>query len=446
MRNGLGGLLIVAMLLAGCVGGASAAEGLKAGEVLGRDTWQKAEGLLPPEILRHYKDGEYENKVMDWPESLWNWPPDFLAASKANEGKLRVGERGEILDVATGKQPPSIMGHPFPTIDRSDPQAGVKILWNFFYRTWYFGNLLAESQVNWIGVRGLERRSDQNVSFSYWDGTPPEERPAENPQNFLYQNLSFVKAPADLQGTQALTWRYRDADKRDSTWAYVPALRRVRATSPANRSDGFLGSDFSQDDGPFFDGKAEDFDWKLVDEVDQYRLAEELNLKGQAKSRWVKRGNAWGWDTDWPDTKFLGYMDPEWKGVGWAPRGPAVVAKRRFWVVEGVPRDKYYLYGKLQMYIDKMTFQGAWDRKFDWKGNELAVFQVQGWQPLPFTRPDGKVDYGQGSNMSFQTAENLKLNRATVAGIKSSPDAVFMGRLRFDPSVFDVDAMAKSGK
>ena len=71
---------------------------------------------------------------------------------------------------------------------------------------------------------------------------------------------------------------------------------------------------------------------------------------------------------------------------------------------------------------------------------------MQGWQPLPFTRPDGKVDYGQGSNMSFQTAENLKLNRATVAGIKSSPDAVFMGRLRFDPSVFDVDAMAKGGK
>jgi hypothetical protein len=43
--------------------------------------------------------------------------------------------------------------------------------------------------------------------------------------------------------------------KRDSSWSYVPALRRVRAVSPANRSDGFLGSDVSQDDGRFFDGK-----------------------------------------------------------------------------------------------------------------------------------------------------------------------------------------------
>ena len=31
------------------------------------------------------------------------------------------------------------------------------------------------------------------------------------------------------------------------------------SVSPANRSDGFLGSDMSQDDGPFFDGKPEDF-------------------------------------------------------------------------------------------------------------------------------------------------------------------------------------------
>ena len=81
-----------------------------------------------------------------------------------------------------------------------------------------------------------------------------------NPNNFLMQFIAAATSPADLYGTTALTWRYRDSDKRDSNWVYVPALRRVRAVSPANRSDGFLGSDMSQDDGPFFDGKPEDFD------------------------------------------------------------------------------------------------------------------------------------------------------------------------------------------
>ena len=226
------------------------------------------------------------------------------------------------------------------------------MVWNQFYRFWYFGNLHAESQVNWIGPGGLERRTDQDVRFLYYDGVPERER-TPNPQNFITQQLIVVKTPADLNGTAALTWRYRDPDKRDSTWTYVPALRRVRAVSPANRSDGFLGSDMSQDDGPFFDGKPEDFEWKLKGEVEQFRLAEELNLKNVSESRWVPDKGAW--DAQWPDTKFLGYMDPAWKGVGWAPTGPSVLAKRRFWVVEGTPRDKYYLFGKIQLYIDTVS-------------------------------------------------------------------------------------------
>jgi hypothetical protein len=422
---------------------AVAADELKPGDTLDQTTAARAEGQLPPEILKHYKDGGYKNEVVDWPESKYNWPPDLLAATKANEGKHTIGERGDIQSVETKKMPAYIMGHPFPTIDPADPTAGVKIIWNHFYRTWYFGNLKAESQVNWISPSGLERRTDQDVSFAYYDGVPEGER-LPNPQNFLTQQLIFVKSPADLHSTAALTWRYRDPGKRDSSWSYVPALRRVRAVSPANRSDGFLGSDMSQDDGPFFDGKPEDFVWKLTGEVDQYRLVDKLNLEGKAKSRWVPEQNAW--DTEWPDIPFIGYMDPKWKGVGWAPTGVAALAKRHFWVVEGVPRDRYYLYGKLEMMIDKVTYQGSWHRKFSWKGDQLAIMQAMAWNPISFTRPDGKVDYNQGSNQAYQCVENLKLNRATVAGIKSSPDAGFYGRLKFDPRVFDVDSLARAGK
>jgi hypothetical protein len=422
---------------------ANGAGDFKTGETIDKSNWEKADGLLPPEILRHYKEGEYVNKFFDWPASKYNVPPDFKAGSEANEGKFTTGPNGTIIDKATGKQPPYIMGSPFPTIDPNDPEVAAKILWNHFYRTWYFGNLLAESQINWVAPGSLERRADVHVSFAYYDGIPKDEMPASNPDNFLYRNLSLVVGPADLNGTAALTWRYRDADKRDSTWAYVPALRRVRATSPANRSDGFLGSDESQDDGPFFDGKVEDFEWKLVGETDQLRISEETNLKGEAKSRWIEGK---GWDTDWPDIPYIGYMDPNWKGIAWAPTGAATLSKRRFWILEGVPRDKYYLYGKLQLYIDKISYQGAWVRKFGWKGELLAIHQVMGWNPLPFTRPSGKVDYNQGSNQAYQCIENIKLNRATVAGIKSSPTSGFYGRIKFNPAVFDVDALARSGK
>jgi hypothetical protein len=416
---------------------------LKTGDMIDKDSWQKADGLLPPEILRHYKEGEYSNKFIDWPVANTTFPPDFKAASEANEGKFTTGPDGSIVDKATGKQPAYVMGYPFPTVDEKDPAAAVKILWNNFYRSWYYGNILAESQVNWVNPTRLERRADVQASFGYYDGVPQDELPTANPQNFLYRSLALVVGPADLNGTAALTWRYRDPGKRDASWSYVPALRRVRAVSPANRSDGFLGSDVSQDDGQFFDGKVEDFDWKLVGQTDQLRLSEETNLKGRAKSVWV---DGKGWDAEWPDVPFIGYMDPNWRGVAWAPTAAATLSKRRHWIIEGVPHDRYYMFGKLQLLIDTVSYQGAWNRKFGWKDELLAIHQVMAWNPMPFTRPDGKVDYNQGSNQAFQTVENVKMNRATVAGIKSSPKAGFYLRFKFNPAAFDLDRLSQSGK
>jgi hypothetical protein len=139
-------------------------------------------------------------------------------------------------------------------------------------------------------------------------------------------------------------------------------------------------------------------------------------------------------------------MDPDWKGAGWAPRGVAVLVKRPFWVIEGTPKDKYYLYGKIQLFIDTVTYQGSWNRKFSWKDELLNTLQVMAWNPIAFTRPDGKVDYNQGGNMAFQVAENIKMNRAAVAAIKSNQSAGLYGRVKFEPGIFDVDALARHGK
>ena len=437
-------LAVVVVLVARGVlaeGGGPASDGLKPGDTLDSNMWQKAENILPPEVLKHYEKNEYVNKIVSWPEERYNWPADFQAATKQNAGRYTTGKLGEILDSSTGKQPPYILGFPFPQIDPADPNAGVKAVWNFFYRTYYFGNLRAESQLNMMNPGSLERRLDVDVRFMYYDGVPEEERVKENPQNFLYQQLVVVESPNDLQGTASLSWRFRDAQKRDSSWAYVPALRRVRAVSPANRSDGFLGSDMSQDDGPFFDGKPEDFEWKFKGEVDQFRLADPMNLAGQSSDVWIDTG---GWRANWPDTKFLGYMDPKWKGLSWAPI-TAGLANRKFYVVEATPRDKYYLYGKIELYLDKVTFQGAWNRKFSWKG-ELINTLGDGLGPHTVVRPNGKKDWVQGSNQAFQCAAALKLNGATVAGIKSSPTSNFDARLTFDPKIFDLDSLSSYGK
>ena len=93
-----------------------------------------------------------------------------------------------------------------------------------------------------------------------------------------------------------------------------------------------------------------------------------------------------------------------------------------------------------------MSFQGAWNRKFGWKGELINTLQVMAWNPHTVVRPDGKKDWVQGSNQAFQCAEALKLNRATVAGIKSSPTSNFDARLTFDPKIFDLDSLSTYGK
>ncbi|MFM7144183.1 MAG: hypothetical protein ACKO2K_19950, partial [Alphaproteobacteria bacterium] len=62
------------------------------------------------------------------------------------------------------------------------------------------------------------------------------------------------------------------------------------------------------------------------------------------------------------------------------------------------------------------------------------------------TRPDGTEDYIQGSNLSFQCAENVKMNRSTVAGRKWSPTSALDVMVTYDPKDFTVEALARVGK
>jgi hypothetical protein len=64
----------------------------------------------------------------------------------------------------------------------------------------------------------------------------------------------------------------------------------------------------------------------------------------------------------------------------------------------------------------------------------------------PKTRPDGYVDYIQGSNMSYNVAENIKANRATVAGLKSTPTSALDTHVPYNPAFFDMNSLSRFGK
>jgi hypothetical protein len=410
------------------------------GMTIDQTTADQAKDLLPPEIYSHYKKGEYTQRVVDFPNAKFQWDDGYEEASRWNREHLTLDAENQPVDKDTGKRPAYITGRPFPDIREDDPGAGVKVLWNTIYVVYNGGNSRNVTALNWVSPSGLDRSALQDVVFLYYDGQPKKYIPPANPDNLLFQFVAMTVTPADLQGTAALSWRYNDPGKRDLSWAYVPALRRIRAVSPANRSDGFLGSDLSQDDGNFFDGKPQDFTWKLVGHRDALRFTDPDSLEGKIVRKELPGG---GWRTFFANNdRTVGFQVKDWKGIAWAPIS-AALTKRKVWVVEGVPKDKYYLYGKIELWIDDYTYEGAWNRKFSWQGELMNTYQITG----PATAPYNDTERWWGSTFGYQTAENVKANRATVAGLVPPGDDIANDRrMPLSPSFFDYTTLNRFGK
>jgi Protein of unknown function (DUF1329) len=433
--------LLICLAGAGVASAQEVAPGLKVGDILDQHNYQLAKDLLPPEILKHYQTGEYRNRIVNYPLGNSHWEKAFEQATARNATTLDVDKRGTIIDKATGKQPAYYYGIPFPHIDPNDPNAAVKIVWNQFLAYWAGGDSYNKTLVAMLNPKGLDRGIVANGWFNFLDGQSTKYR-EKNPLNLQSQFLGVSLKPADLEGTASLSWRYRDPDKRDSVWAFVPALRRVRAVSPANRSDGYLGSDISGDDGFFFDGKPEDFTWKLVGKRDGLRIVDPNAVAGPIKITPVP-GGGWSTLTDLnPPT--VGYLTPGWTGIAWAPVDLAL-AKRPFWIIEATPRDKYYLYGRMQLWIDAETWDGAWNRKFSWNGDLIADYQLTA-RVNHKAGSDSDPEWLPAGTMVFACAENMKMNRATLGGMRADPHAAFYRRVPLEPELFDSTALTRFGK
>ncbi len=406
-RSALPGVVLQVLVLASAV--AAAAPEVPGDEILGPSSWERARGLLPEEILEHYRRGEYANPVVDASRPglrpIGN-SPELDAATRANRDRYAIDSAGSIVDAKSGQAAGTLVGLPFPEIEASDPQAGAKVVWNNLYSTYYRGDSRFLTEIVMLGTRGVERRLGTDVLMRVYQGAP-EAHDRPNPEGLLMQTLARVVQPADLNGTVSLTWRYRDGERPDSVWTYVPGLRRPRQVNPLNRSDGFLGSDISQDDGPFFDGKPESFDLRLVGRQEMLVLIDPFSLRGEGEVVALPAG---GYRTVWKEVPRIGADDPQWKGLPWAPVS-AVLVRRPVWVVEATPRDPSYLYGKLVLRFDAETYRGSWASKYDRAGRLLLSYQVSNgtWES-----PDGGKTWVSTGGVAGQIAENLLYRRATA--------------------------------
>src|SRR6185436_20869555 len=93
-------VLVALVLLISAV--ARADDALVPGRVLDATTAATADGLMPPEVVAHYKSGQFKNTIGAWPKGP-PWEEAFEAACRKNADRFDVIERGTIVDKATGK-------------------------------------------------------------------------------------------------------------------------------------------------------------------------------------------------------------------------------------------------------------------------------------------------------------------------------------------------------
>src|SRR5262249_32164255 len=129
------------------------------------------------------------------------------------------------------------------------------------------------------------------------------------------------------------------------------------------------------------------------------------------------------WQVISPQLRVIWAAAPGWKEdpknlVAWAPVQYALVP-RKVWIVEATPKDKYYLYGKMVMYLDQQNYNGYWKNKYDWHGEALNNYVIPGTMWHKVDGAPGWVKGGGGGNIAV--ALNYKQDRATVTGMPIAP-------------------------
>ncbi len=363
--------------------------GLKPGETINAENWQKVKDCLPPSIVDWVKKGEF---VIQTGEFKYDFSHDkaYEEKSMANDGKYAIGDHGQIIEKSTGKAPDYMWGRPFPVIDAlNDPQAGVKIMQNNSCDRFRAGSTWTDFDMCWVSDQGLDRvMSGDDIFFYYW--TRPDGKPLPNPQGVKRFEITQIKEPFDLAGS-AMLYHYWLDGSPERFVQYIPALRRIKKMNVTDRSSPFFGTDFCNDDGGGYVGQPEAMEWKVLEEKILLTPHAEWTLPQPDVMEKLPGG---GWKSG-PAGKYeYGYEDKfksEKYNVAWMPWHARWVP-RKMYKIEMKPKDPYYAYGNHHLWIDASSLSISYKIIYD--------KSQQYWKTL--TVDCNPAQWGENRSMTMQ--------------------------------------------
>lgn len=379
--------------------------GLKPGDKIDASNWEKVKDLLPFSMVDWIKKGDLPIEIGEFKfdasaDDAWK------QKSAANAGKYKIGPEGELFDAQTNEAPVYVDGEPFPDIDMNDPDAGAKLIYNYDIKKARVGTWNSRFGMNFIGRSGYEKKVIGDYFVYYYYSRPDGQQ--DNPQGYMELSIFPVREPYDVQGLVQLNRKF-PTNRADDVYAYIPAIRRVKKLSGANRSDPSVGSDFILDDSNGWSGKNTSMQWKLVEKKIMLAPMTIWGLEAPLKARQLANG-AYKVDPG-KEPPMEGFTDPDWKGAPWIPMN-IKWAPREMYIVEAVAKDPYYSYGRQVISLDdqmgiahKVVFNKAGEY---WKTLFL----------MPMIVDFGKGDSYQrnlGSSITWYGVIDDKTDHATTA-------------------------------
>ena len=291
--------------------------------VVNKKNVEEVKHLLPPTLYTRVKEWGLSFNVVP---TVSDFVPikEYLDATKKYEGQCKVGSDGGLLNY--------MAGCPFP-----NPKTAQEIVWNF-HETYTGDDRYYPMFTGYIvDNKGHVRTNKSHTSKLKYIGRvklpPLPEIP--NKEGIEFKDMTMQHFPNVVKGLGVLTIRYKASDREDDMWIYLPAMRRIRRMSTAQRGDTFGGSDTTWDDYHQYSGKIERNTYKMVGKQEILHLmhAEEGKL---------------------PDMQGIFCQGGNYEKVP-------------VYVIESTSKDPNYVYSKRRWYVNPMTwnilYQDIYDRQ-----------------------------------------------------------------------------------
>jgi hypothetical protein len=308
---------------------------LKPGDTIGPENWEKVKGMVGENLLNRIKQG-YTFSIKQG-RSI-GFPKEYNAATARYFTEVKLSPNGELLNY--------VAGLPFPDVRFNDPQVGLKMAWNFYWRwlgdDYRTGGGTAEGKIIRYAIErdGSERRADvlHHTVKTRGRVTLDSKPLLTGYEHIDWMQLRADEYPRDTAGTTTLEIRYADPKRDDDLYIYVPSIRRVRRAPPIQRCATIAPSEFNFDDINSFGGKITDFNYRFLG---RFKMLGNFAQEQMPFRR--KIGDYLPLQESWEIVETYG--------------------------LEITPKDPSYCYPRKLLYFDTENFEAVWTMIWDAKGN-----------------------------------------------------------------------------